>query len=81
VLTIVAFTLTKFGVLATVASVYAHFAIQDFPLTTNLSAWYAPAALLGIATLLAIALYGFVTTLRGQRLWRTSWTNLNPPTP
>jgi hypothetical protein len=81
VLTIVAFTLTKFGVLATVASVYAHFAIQDFPLTTNLSAWYAPGALLGIATLLAIALYGFVTTLRGQRLWRTSWTNLNPPTP
>jgi hypothetical protein len=67
-LALVAFTLTRFGVLAAVAYVYTHMASLEFPLTTNWSAWYAPAAVLGIGTLVAIALYGFVTTLRGQRL-------------
>lgn len=66
---ILAFTLIRFGVLATVALVYTAFMISEFPLTTNWSAWYAPAALLGIATLITLALYGFVTTLRGRRLW------------
>jgi Protein kinase domain len=67
--TVVAFTLIQFGVLATVAALYAAFVIEIFPLTTNWAAWYAPAALLGIATLMALALYGFVTTLSGRRLW------------
>ena len=67
--TVVAFALVRFGLLATVASLYTVFVIQEFPLTTNWSAWYAPAALLGIATLITLALYGFVTTLRGRLLW------------
>ena len=67
--TVFAFTLIRFGVLATVAALYAAFIIELFPLTTNWSAWYAPAALLGIATLVGLALYGFVTTLSGRRLW------------
>ena len=67
--TVFAFTLIRFGVLATVAALFAAFVIEVFPLTTNWSAWYAPAALLGIATLVGLALYGFVTTLSGRRLW------------
>jgi serine/threonine-protein kinase len=67
--TVVAFTLIRFGVLATVAALFAAFVIEVFPLTTNWSAWYAPAALLGIATLVALAVYGFVITLSGRRLW------------
>jgi len=58
--------LVRFGVLTAVASVYTHFVIQDFPLTTTWSAWYAPAALLGLTTLLAIALFGFAATLSGR---------------
>jgi hypothetical protein len=64
-----AITLTRFGVLATVAFVYMLFVAQDFPLTTNWSAWYAGAALLGVATLAVPALFGFVITLKGQPLW------------
>jgi hypothetical protein len=67
--TIVAFTLIRFGVLATVASLYAVFMIETFPLTSNWSAWYAPAALLAIATLVILALYGLVTTLKRRPLW------------
>jgi hypothetical protein len=65
-LAIVAFTLIRFGVLATVAYAYAQNSILEFPLTTNWSAFYAGAALLCIATILVLALYGFVTTLRGR---------------
>jgi hypothetical protein len=67
--TMLAFTLIRFGLLATIASSYAALMIEIFPLTTNWSAWYAPAALLAIATLVALALYGLVTTLKGRPLW------------
>ena len=72
VFTISAIALIGFGVLPTVASVYTNAAISYFPLTTNWSAWYAQAALLGVATLVALALYGFVTTLKGRHCGRTS---------
>jgi hypothetical protein len=67
--TVVAFTLIRFGVLATIAALYAAFVIEIFPLNTNWSAWYAPTALLGIATVVMLALYGLVTTLKGRPLW------------
>jgi hypothetical protein len=65
---IVAVTLTRFGVLATVALTYVRFLAQEFPLTTNWSAWYVQVSLMALATLMALALYGFVTTLRGRPL-------------
>ena len=68
VFTIGAIALIRFGVLAIVASVYTNAAISYFPLTTNWSAWYSQAALLSVATLVALALYGFVTTLKGSPL-------------
>jgi serine/threonine-protein kinase len=63
-LLMVAVTLTRFGVLATVALTYVRFIIQDLPLTTNSSAWYAYAALLALVTITGLALFGFVTTLK-----------------
>ena len=78
--TLLTFTLIRFGVLATVAALYTAFIIEEFPLTTNWSAWYAPADLLGIATLIALALYGFVTTLWGWGLWAETGHLLEPAT-
>jgi serine/threonine-protein kinase len=66
VMLMIAITLTRFGVLATVASVYTGFIIQDFPLTTNWSTWYAQASLLALATIVALAVYGLLTTLRSR---------------
>ena len=62
-LLVVGIALTRLGVLATVASVFAHGIILDFPLTTNWSTWFAYAALVGVATLVGLAFFGFVTTL------------------
>jgi serine/threonine-protein kinase len=69
ILLAVANALIRFGVLAAVAFAYTLATIGDFPLTTNWSAWYAPFALFGMATLVALALFGFVTTTSGRRLW------------
>jgi hypothetical protein len=68
-LLIVAMTFTRFGVLATVVSVYTRFILRDFPLTTNWSAWYEYATLLGLATVAGLALFGFVITLKSWPLW------------
>lgn len=64
----VAIALTRFGLLAAVTLVFTEFTLRSFPLTTNLSAWYVEWALAGLAAVLALALYGFVTTLKGRRL-------------
>ena len=61
-----AFTLVRFGVLAAIVQVYTEFAIRQFPLTTNWSAWYAQSALLILLTVVGMALYGFVFTLKNQ---------------
>jgi len=65
----IATALTRFGVLAAAAAVYTEIMLIYAPLTTNWSAWYAQAALFGLATVAALASYGFVTTLAGRRLW------------
>jgi hypothetical protein len=64
-----AFALAKFGVLTATASFFAGILLLELPLTTNWSAWYAEGALLGTATVVALALYGFFITLAGRPLW------------
>jgi serine/threonine-protein kinase len=59
-----AFALLRFGVLAAIVQTYTEWAIRQFPLTTNWSAWYAQSALLIILTLVGLALYAYVTTVR-----------------
>jgi hypothetical protein len=64
--------IARFGVLA--ATVYycvLYFAFGgDAPWTTSVSAWYARTTMLAIAAILAMAIYGFRTTLAGRPLWR-----------
>jgi serine/threonine-protein kinase len=72
ILVAVAIALSRFGILAAVAFAYTLATIGEFPLTTNWSAWYAPFALFGMATLVALALFGFIATTSGRRRWSTS---------
>jgi hypothetical protein len=65
-LTALAFAFTRFGLLSGVAVVFTGTTLRSFPLTTNPSTCFAPWALFGLATVLAVALYGFTTTLRGR---------------
>ena len=64
----VAIALSRFGVLAAAATVYAQVTLLEFPLTTNWSAWYAQSSLVALCTLLALAFYGMVTTMSHPRL-------------
>lgn len=64
--------IARFGVLAAVAYYFTFYCttIGGAPWTTSLSAWYARPALLAIAAILALAIFGFRTTLAGRPLWR-----------
>jgi hypothetical protein len=69
---IYALVIERLGVLSTVAFSFTCFCAFSggAPWTTSVSAWYASSSMLAIAALLALAIYGFRTTLAGRPLWR-----------
>ena len=62
--------LLRLGVLPVAVGVFAIGMLRTSPLTSNLSAWYARDGMIAIAIVLALAIYGFRTTLAGRSLWR-----------
>jgi len=64
--------LLRFGLLACVFAEFFALALFLFPTTTDFSAWYAGSTAFGLAAVLALALYGFRTSLAGQRLFSGS---------
>ena len=70
---VIALVIVRLGVLALAVQVSTQWIVvtSGSPLTTNLSVWYAHNALLAVAALLALAIYGFRTTLAGRPLWRS----------
>jgi hypothetical protein len=72
VVAVVALVIVRFGVLAAVAYYFTFYCaiLGGAPWTTSVSVWYARTALLAIAAILAVAIYGFRTTLAGRSLWR-----------
>jgi hypothetical protein len=66
------FVYFRFGMLAFVAMIFTFNLLLNFPITTQLSAWYSGIGLTGLALLLAMALYAFRTSLGGQPLFATS---------
>jgi serine/threonine-protein kinase len=66
------YLLIRFGVLALVAANVFNVFLASFPLTTQMSAWYADTSLAGIALMAAIAFYAFHTSLGGQPMFGAS---------
>ena len=62
--------LARYGVLALMAAFFFTHLWAFYPVTTEVTAWYATSANLQVLLLLAIAVYGFRTSLAGQRLVR-----------
>jgi len=60
------FLVIRFGVLALVASNVFNVFVGGFPLTTQMSAWYADTSLAGILLMAALAFYAFHTSLGGR---------------
>jgi hypothetical protein len=59
----------RLGLLAMAAYLFFYFLLDDFPIATQLSAWYSWFGLTGLALLLAFALYAFHTSLGGQPMF------------
>ena len=66
---LVALILTRFGVLAASAAMFAQSSLLNSPLTTNWSVWYAQSSLLAMCIVSGLALYGLVTTLSDRPWW------------
>ena len=66
---IVLFALARFGLLTIIATMFYFYFWADVPFTTEITAWYATNFLIIGALCLALATYGFYTSLAGQSLF------------
>jgi serine/threonine-protein kinase len=69
---LVAITVSRFGLLATMAFQLFFFLTLAYPLTSDFSVWYAEAVVFPFAITLALAIYGFYTSLGGQPVFKGS---------
>jgi hypothetical protein len=66
---LVAAVTARFGLLASAALVATRTLVEMTPLTWDASAWYFWHGLVGVAVVLALAVYGYATATAGQRLF------------
>ena len=67
------FILTRFGVLAMMAALFVAQTLLFYPLTTDLTAWYAGGAVFAIASVLALTGYALYTALGGRPIWKAGF--------
>jgi hypothetical protein len=63
------FTLKRYGLLALISALFFFFLWVQYPMTTELTAWYAIDFTIGLVICLALAAYGFYISLGGQKLF------------
>lgn len=68
VLGLYVFVLMRFGLLAFMAGILVISLVESFPVTTQFSLWYSGYALVTLAFIVAIAFFGFYTSLGGHPL-------------
>jgi len=61
--------LRRFGLVALVTGLVVQNILVVSPVTTHWSRWYAANAIVGMAVIVALALYGFYTALAGQEIF------------
>ncbi|MCA1643109.1 MAG: serine/threonine protein kinase [Acidobacteria bacterium] len=67
---LVIFVALRFGLLATIAALFFDYLCTSYPFTSDLSAWYAAPTLFAAIVAVALAGYGFYTSLAGQPLFK-----------
>ena len=65
---LVVFVLARYGLLATIATTFFSHLFVFFPMTTELTAWYATDFVIALVVCLALAAYGCYISLAGQPL-------------
>jgi hypothetical protein len=66
--TLLVIVITRYGVLALISTMFFIHLAVFYPVTTELTAWYATSFILETLVLLALTLYAFRTSLGGQRM-------------
>ena len=64
--------LYRYGLLALISAIFFLHLTIFFPITSDLSAWYAADFVLALFICLALVVFGFYTSLAGQPLFRSS---------
>jgi serine/threonine-protein kinase len=67
---ILVFTAARFGVLAVTSTIVAYHLVVFYPITTELTAWYAADYVLCVIFLLALAFFAFRQSLAGQPIFQ-----------
>jgi len=67
---LVAGLVLRFGLLALATFIFVDSLVTYTQVTTNTSAWYFGNDVLLLATVLALATWGFHTSIAGRRLWK-----------
>jgi hypothetical protein len=67
--TLLTVTTARFGLLAVITWHFVFSMSFFWPMTTNFSSWYSSATILSLAVITGLALYGFYTSLAGQKLF------------
>jgi len=70
VFSIAAYAVTRFGLITLAVAIFTANILLNIPYTLDFSNWYAPAAFAVLLSFVAIAGWGFYTSLGGQRLWK-----------
>lgn len=74
---IVVIMVARLGLLATMVAQLVFFLTAFYPLTTDFSIWYASSSVFALTIVLGLAIYGFYTSLGGQRVFGGKLLNDN----
>jgi predicted Ser/Thr protein kinase len=67
---IAALAVVRFGLVTLAAGILTANVLLSVPVTASLSSWYASSSAFVYLSVLALAVWGFYTSLAGQRLWK-----------
>ena len=67
---IAAFAVTRFGLVTLAVAIFTANIMLSVPYTLDFSKWYTPASFAVLLSFVAIAVWGFYTSLGGQKLWK-----------
>src|SRR5215470_15746874 len=67
---ITAVALVRFGLVVLAVGLFGMAVMTSIPYTPDFSTWYASTMLVALLSIIALAVWGFYTSLGGQRLWK-----------
>ena len=70
VFSIAAFAVSRFGLITLAVAIFTANVLLRLPFTLDVSIWYASSAFAVLLSFVALAAWGFYTSLAGQRLWK-----------